>query len=92
VERPRRGGRRAKVSISLDPALLHAVDRYVRRHADMDRSKVMETALQNWYRVRQDEAMVEQFTGPESVPQNVREDWREIRRSAARRKPKRPAP
>lgn len=91
MERPRRGGRRAKVSISLDPALLNAVDRYVQGHADMDRSKVMETALQHWYRVRQDEAMVEQFTGPEPIPPSKREGWREIRRSAARRKLRRPA-
>ena len=79
------------MSISLDPALLNAVDRYVQRHADMDRSKVMETALQNWYRVRQDEAMIEQFSGPELTPPSELEGWRRIRRAAARRKPQRTA-
>jgi hypothetical protein len=82
--------RRAKVSITVDPALLNAVDRYVQRHADMDRSKVMESALQNWYRVRQDEAMIEQFSGPEP-PEDEQRAWRQIRRAAASRKLNRPA-
>ena len=83
--------RRAKVSITVDPALLNAVDRYVRRHADMDRSKVMESALENWYRVRQDEAMVEQFSSPEPREEIEHQAWRQIRRAAVRRKLKRPA-
>ncbi|HVS06101.1 MAG TPA: hypothetical protein VHK65_08025 [Candidatus Dormibacteraeota bacterium] len=83
--------RRAKVSITVDPALLNAVDRYVQRHADMDRSKVMESALQNWYRVRQDEAMIEQFSSPEPTEESERRDWRQIRRAAVNRTLKRPA-
>lgn len=83
--------RRAKVSITVDPALLNAVDRYVQRHADMDRSKVMESALQNWYRVRQDEAMIEQFSSPESLEEIEHEAWRQIRRAPVGRKLKRPA-
>jgi hypothetical protein len=84
--------RRAKVSITVDPALLNAVDRYVQRHADMDRSKVMESALQNWYRVRQEEAMIEQFSEPELTDESELRDWRRIRRAAVTRKLKRPAP
>ena len=83
--------RRAKVSITVDPALLNAVDRYVQRHADMDRSKVMESALQNWYRVRQDEAMIEQFNSPEPLEEIEHQAWRQIRRAAVTRKLKRPA-
>ncbi len=83
--------RRAKVSITVDPALLNAVDRYVQRHADMDRSKVMESALQNWYRVRQDEAMIEQFIAPEPLEEIEHQAWRQIRRAAVSRKLKRPA-
>jgi hypothetical protein len=82
--------RRAKVSITVDPALLNAVDRYVQRHADMDRSKVMESALQNWYRVRQEEAMVDQFSAGEP-PENEKRAWRQIRQAAVRQKLKRPA-
>ena len=84
--------RRAKISISVDPALLNAVDRYVQGHASMDRSKVMEFALQHWYKARQDEAMTEQYSGSESADQSEQRSWREIRRSATSRKLKRPAP
>jgi len=82
--------RRAKVSISVDPALLNAVDRYVRRHADTDRSKVMESALQSWYSARQQEAMIEQYRGAEPDKAEYR-DWQRIRRAAAARTLKRPA-
>jgi metal-responsive CopG/Arc/MetJ family transcriptional regulator len=83
--------RRAKVSITVDPALLNAVDRYVQRHANTDRSKVMESALQSWYRVRQDEAMIEQFSVTEPLEAIEHEAWRQIRRAAVTRKLKRPA-
>jgi hypothetical protein len=91
VERARGSRRRAKVSISVDPALLNAVDRYVQRHADVDRSKVMESALQNWYRGRQEEAMIEQFSAAEPPVENELRAWRQIRRAAVSRKLKRPA-
>jgi hypothetical protein len=89
VENARTSRRRAKVSISVDPALLNAVDRYVQRHPDTDRSKVMESALQNWYRVSQEEAMVDQFSAAEPSESDLRR-WREIRRAAVGRKLKRP--
>lgn len=77
--------RRAKVSVTVDPALLDAVDRYVQKQPSMDRSKVMERALLDWYRARQDEAMAEQFTPPEQASAEY-EEWRKIRRAAAERK------
>jgi hypothetical protein len=82
--------RRAKVSVTVDPALLNAVDRYVQRHADTDRSKVMESALQSWYSARQDEAMIEQFSDPD-LQKDEQRDWQRVRRVAAERKLKRPA-
>jgi hypothetical protein len=88
---PSSSRRRAKVSITVDPALLKAVDGYVQRHADTDRSKVMESALQSWYSARQDEAMIEQFSGPESEEDAEHHDWQRIRRAAAGRRLKRPA-
>jgi hypothetical protein len=57
----------------------------------MDRSKVMETALQHWYRARQDEAMVEQFSGPKLTDASELRSWRKIRRAAVTRKLKPPA-
>jgi hypothetical protein len=89
MDTPRR--HRAKISITLDPTLLRAVDQYVQDRADMDRSKVMETALQDWYRARQDEAMVEQFTGPDTTDASELRSWRKIRRAAVGRKLKPPA-
>jgi len=88
---PKSSRRRAKVSITVDPALLNAVDSYVQHHPDTDRSKVMESALQSWYSARQQEAMVKQFNEPQ--PEKVeKQSWQRIRRGAAKRKLKRPAP
>ncbi len=90
MPKPAIGRRRSKVSITVDPALLNAVDRYVQRHADTDRSKVMESALHSWYSARQDEAMIEQFS--EAQPEkSEQQSWQRIRRAAAGRKLKRPA-
>jgi hypothetical protein len=85
------GRRRAKISVTLDPALLNAVDLYVQSQPDLDRSKVMEAALQHWYRARQDDAMIDQFSGPEAVDSSEQGSWRRIRRAAVSRKLKRPA-
>jgi len=83
--------RRAKVSVTVDPALLNAVDSYVQNHADLDRSKVMEAALQHWYSARQEEAMIQQFSGAEPTDTSEQHHWRQIRRAAARRTLERPA-
>jgi hypothetical protein len=83
--------RRAKVSITLDPALLNAVDRYVQGHDKLDRSKVMEVALQHWYRARQDEEMIEQFSSPDPTDASEVRNWRKIRRAAVTKQLKRPA-
>jgi hypothetical protein len=85
------GRRRAKISITLDPGLLNAVDHYVQSRTGLDRSKVMETALQSWYQARQEEAMIEQFKGPELRDESELRSWRKIRRTAVTRKLKRPA-
>jgi metal-responsive CopG/Arc/MetJ family transcriptional regulator len=85
------GRRRAKISVTLDPALLNAVDLYVQSQPDLDRSKVMEAALQYWYRARQDDAMIDQFSGPEAVDRSEQQSWRRIRRAAVSRRLKRPA-
>ena len=87
---PKSSRRRAKVSITVDPALLNAVDSYVQHHPDTDRSKVMESALQSWYSARQQEAMVKQFSEPQ--PEKVdKQSWLRIRRAATEQKLKRPA-
>ena len=87
---PASSRRRAKVSITVDPTLLTAVDRYVQHHPDTDRSKVMESALQSWYSARQEEEMTQQFSGPDPDKRDQL-NWQRIRRAAARRTLKRPA-
>ena len=79
------GRRRAKISITVDPVLLSAVDLYVQRRQGLDRSKVMESALQSWYKVRQDKAMIEQFSDPNPTDERELHDWQHVRQAAARR-------
>jgi hypothetical protein len=82
--------RREKVSVTIDPALLKAVDLYVQRHKELDRSKVMDAALGQWYAARQDEAMAEQFAEPPAEDSHERRAWRTTRRAAAARRLNRP--
>jgi hypothetical protein len=77
--------RRAKVSLTLDPGLLHAVDAYVEEHEGLDRSKVVDEALSEWAAARQDEAMAAQFEAGDTEDQAELRSWRQIRRAAASR-------
>jgi hypothetical protein len=52
----------------------------------------METAVQKLNRIRQDLAMIEQFSSPEPLEEVEHQAWREIRRAAVIAKLKRPAP
>jgi len=76
---------RAKISVTIDPSLLSAVDHYVQSQPDLDRSKVMERALKDWYRTQQDEAMIAQYEETQAVGEEETAAWRDIRRAAARR-------
>ena len=75
---------RVQVSVSVDPALLRAVDDFVQTHEGIDRSKIVDEALGLWIAARQKEAMVGQFAESEELPAE-REGWRAIRRAAAKR-------
>lgn len=78
--------RRVKVSLSLDAAMVDYLDSYAAAHPSLNRSRVVEAAVQE-FRQRQLEADLEaQYAEPE--PEEIQrelEDWRHIRRSAARR-------
>ncbi len=76
---------RVKVSVSLDPGLLKAVDEFVRGHDGVDRSKVIDEALALWTAARQDEAMAEQFAASDE-PEPERAAWRATRLAAATRR------
>ena len=76
--------RRAKISVTVDRALLRAVDSYVENHEGLDRSKVIDKALLAWYAARQDEAMVEQYTSSSTEDQDAEyAAWTTIRDAAA---------
>jgi hypothetical protein len=76
---------RVKVSVTVDPDVLHEIDNYVGEHEGLDRSKVMGEALALWVARRQDAAMEEQFSGDAAPPDEV-ESWRSVRRAAAARR------
>jgi metal-responsive CopG/Arc/MetJ family transcriptional regulator len=75
--------RRAKISVTVDSRLLHAVDAYVEQREGLDRSKVIDQALLEWYAARQDEAMIEQYTDS-TTPEESAEyaAWARIRDAA----------
>ncbi len=77
---------RVKVSVTLDPDLLEAVDGFVQGHPGQDRSKVINQALQQWYARQQDIAMEGQYTQPEDSIASELTRWRAIRRRAAARR------
>jgi|SoiMethySBSTD1v2_1073268.scaffolds.fasta_scaffold1030011_2 hypothetical protein len=79
------GRRRIKISATLDPDLLHAVDTYVNEHPGSDRSRVLDQAVALWYAAEQERAMIEQFGG-QDAPEDERQAWRSIQREAARRR------
>jgi mRNA interferase MazF len=75
-----------KVSLTVAPELLQAVDSFVAEHPEFDRSKVVDDALSLWCARRQAEDMEQQFAMPESsIEREERAAWRRIRRAAAAR-------
>jgi Arc/MetJ-type ribon-helix-helix transcriptional regulator len=77
---------RVKVSVTLDPELLEAVDGFVQEHPGQDRSKVIDQALQHWYARQQEVAMEAQYTQGNDAPATERSAWRATRRAAATRR------
>lgn len=77
---------RTKISITIDPALLHEVDSYIAAHPGMDRSKTIDAALLRWYGEQQEAAIAAQHQAPISEDdQREQDEWRAIRRAAAAR-------
>ncbi|TAN33940.1 hypothetical protein EPN29_04715 [bacterium] len=77
---------RVKVSVTVDPNLLDAVDGFVQDHPGQDRSKVIDQALHQWYARQQELAMEAQYANPEQPIASEQRAWRSIRRSAAARR------
>jgi Arc/MetJ-type ribon-helix-helix transcriptional regulator len=83
VRGPRR--RRPKITATLDPDLLAAVDAHVAAHPDLDRSAVLDQALRLWRAAELERAMHVQFGAPDGVDPAERHAWDVLRRAAADR-------
>jgi Arc/MetJ-type ribon-helix-helix transcriptional regulator len=77
---------RVKISATLDPTLLQAVDRFVQESPHYSRSRVIEDALQLWSKQQLERQMEAQYAPqPSDAEPDEWEDWRHIRRAAATR-------
>ena len=85
MPRPAPERRRPRISTTVDPLLLEAVNEWLSRHPGFDRSKVIDEALRLWYAREQERAMEEQFTTPSQLDPHEWEWWRAIRDAAAER-------
>ncbi len=75
---------RVKISATLDPTLLQAVDRFVQESPHYSRSRVIEDALHLWWKQQLERQMEAQYAVQSSdVEPDEWADWRHIRRAAA---------
>ena len=75
-----------RVTVTVDPDLLTAVDSYVAEHHEtgVDRSGVVDDALRLWCREQLRRALVEQYSGPQSAEELAEAaDWARIRDAAS---------
>jgi hypothetical protein len=77
------GRNRARVSVTVDPGLLKAVDQFVGEHTDADRSKVFDEALRLWWAEQLRHAMEAQYAPGGDPPAEEYEAWRKIRDASA---------
>ncbi len=78
--------RRVKVSATVDPALMQAVDAYVAENPEFNRSRVFEEALRLWQDRQLELALEAQYSAPRSQQEeDERAAWRRIRHAAAQR-------
>jgi Arc/MetJ-type ribon-helix-helix transcriptional regulator len=74
--------RRPKITATLDPDLLAAVDAHVAAHPELDRSAVIDQALRLWRAQELERAMQAQFEAPDGVDPTERQAWDKVRRAA----------
>lgn len=77
--------RRPKVTATLDPDLLAAVDAHVAAHPELDRSAVLDQALRLWQARELERAMQAQFAASDGVDPAERQAWDALRQAAASR-------
>jgi hypothetical protein len=79
------GRRRPKVTATLDPELLAAVDAYLVQYPGLDRSAVFDDALRLWRARELERAMEAQFAQSDGLPTEERLGWEALRRDAVSR-------
>ena len=78
---------RAKLSTTVDSALLEEVDAYLADHNHLNRGTVVDEALRLWAARRRDEAIEAQYDESlTEADEAERVVWRNIRRAAAARR------
>jgi metal-responsive CopG/Arc/MetJ family transcriptional regulator len=75
-----------KFSITLDEALVSAVDAYIANNPGTDRSAVIDDALRLWAERQQEHAMERQLREDLSVSGPELAAWRRVRRAALPRR------
>ena len=77
---------RTKISVTVDPRLIQAVDTFVAENPKTDRSRVIDDALALWLARQQERAMEAQFDEPATETERAeRAAWRRIQDAAAMR-------
>ncbi|MHB8507976.1 MAG: ribbon-helix-helix domain-containing protein [Candidatus Dormibacteria bacterium] len=71
-----------KISVTVDPTLLRAMDDFIAGNMGADRSKVIDQALIQWSAAQQEEAMIRQYSEPVELDAEGHA-WRSARRAAA---------
>ncbi len=74
-----------RVTVTVDPDLLSAIDRYIDEHQEtgINRSAVVNEALRLWFREQRRQALVEQYSAPRSEEELAEAaDWANIRAAA----------
>ena len=82
------GGRRTKLSATVEADLLEEVDRYVAERPGTSRSAVIDEALRLWSARERQRAMEEQYADlapPSAEDAAERDAWRRIQRASAER-------
>jgi hypothetical protein len=76
------GRRRPKVTATLDPDLLAAVDAYLVTYPGLDRSAILDDALRLWRARELERAITAQFSQSDGLPAEERQGWETLRRDA----------
>ncbi|HUX86815.1 MAG TPA: ribbon-helix-helix domain-containing protein [Chloroflexota bacterium] len=71
---------RPRITVTVDPDMLEAIDTYIQEHAGLDRSQVVDEALRTWYAQILHEALARQHAAPKSAEELAeRAVWKHIR-------------